>query len=133
MMDAGTLKVCELTNTAANGAMPVEELSEIASAYYEDRVVGYGRYFAAKGVNEQVDLTVRSWRLPEARAGLYAVLSDGENDGQYRIVQVQHLLNEDGLKVTDLSLARLEANYELADETAEDQPGTGDGSDNGGG
>lgn len=133
MMDAGMLKVCELTNTAANGAMPVEELSEIASTYYEDRVVGYGRYFAAKGVNEQVDLTVRSWRLPEARAGLYAVLSDGENDGQYRIVQVQHLLNEDGLKVTDLSLARLEANYELADETAEDQSGTGDGSDNGGG
>ena len=51
MMDAGTLKVCKLKNTAANGAMPVEELSEIASTYYEDRVVGYGRYFAAKGVN----------------------------------------------------------------------------------
>lgn len=133
MMDAGTLTVCELTNVADNGAMPVEKLSEVASTYYEDRVVGYGRYFAAKGVNEQVDLTVRSWRLPEARAGMYAVLTDGENDGQYRIVQVQHLLNEDGLKVTDLSLARLEAFYELADEAAEDQPGTGDGSDNDGG
>jgi len=116
MMDAGTLKVCALTNTADNGAMPVEVLTPVASSYYEDRVVGYGRYFAARGVNEQVDLTVRSWRLPEARAGMYAVLSDGENDGQYRIIQVQHLLNDDGLKVTDLSLSRLEDNYELANE-----------------
>jgi len=131
MMDAGTLTVCSLTNVADNGAMPVEILTPVASSYYEDRVVGYGRYFAAKGVNEQVDLTVRSWRLPEARAGMYAVLSDGENDGQYRIVQVQHLLNEDGLKVTDLSLARLEAYYELADEAPENQTGTGNGSDNG--
>ena len=131
MMDAGTLTVCSLTNGADNGAMPVEILTPVASSYYEDRVVGYGRYFAAKGVNEQVDLTVRSWRLPEARAGMYAVLSYGENDGQYRIVQVQHLLNEDGLKVTDLSLARLEAYYELADEAPENQPGTGNGSDNG--
>ena len=131
MMDAGTLKVCSLTNVADNGAMPVEILTPVASSYYEDRVVGYGRYFAAKGVNEQVDLTVRSWRLQEARAGMYAVLSYGENDGQYRIVQVQHLLNEDGLKVTDLSLARLEAYYELADEAPENQPGTGNGSDNG--
>ncbi len=113
MMDAGVLSVCSLTNTAQAGAMPVERLTPVATAYFEERTVGYNRYFTAMGANEQVDLMVRSWRLPEARAGMYAVLSSSENDGQYRIIQVQHLLDDDGLKVTDLSLRRLETNYTL--------------------
>ena len=32
---------------------------------------------------------------------------------QYRIDNVQHLLDEDGLKVTDLTLYRMEQNYDL--------------------
>lgn len=113
MMDAGVLSVCSLTNTAQAGDMPKEELTAVATAYFEERTVGYNRYFTAIGVNERVDMMIRTWRMPEARAGMYAVLSSSENDGQYRIAQVQHLLDDDGLKVTDLSLTRLETFYEL--------------------
>lgn len=116
MMDAGTLSLCTLVNTAAPGTMPKERLHEIAQSYFEERVVGFSRYFTARGVNEQADLMVRAWRMPEAQAGMYAVLDKSEYNGQYRIVQVQHLLNDDGLKVTDLTLARLGDFYEFDTE-----------------
>lgn len=122
-MDAGVLTLCELVNTADAGRMPVQKLNAVACGYYEDRLVGYNRYFAAAGVNEQVDLMTRVWRMPCARAGMYAVLSCGENDGQYRIVQVQHLLNDDGLKITDLTLQRLDEKYELAEYEPEEGAG----------
>lgn len=117
MMDAGIVTLCSLENVAEPGRMPDERLRSVETAYFEDRVVGYSRYFTALGVNETVDLVVRTWRMPNARAGMYAVLSMSENDGQYRITQVQNLVDDDGLKVTDLSLTRLEEFYELATET----------------
>lgn len=113
MMDAGTLTLCRLVNTAEPGLMPAEKLRAVGTSYFEERVVGFSRYFTARGVNEQADLLVRCWRMPEAEAGMYAVLAQSEHDGQYRIVQAQHLLNDDGLKVTDLTLARMEDFYEL--------------------
>lgn len=116
MMDAGTLSLCTLVNTAAPGLMPDERLQEVNKSYFEERVVGFSRYFTARGVNEQADLMVRVWRMPDAAAGMYAVLAQSEHDGQYRIVQVQHLLNDDGLKVTDLTLARMEDFYALDTE-----------------
>lgn len=116
MMDAGQLSLCTLVNTAAPGTMPKERLHEISRSYFEERVVGFSRYFTARGVNEQADLLVRCWRMPEAQAGMYAVLTMSEYDGQYRVVQAQHLLNDDGLKVTDLTLARMEDFYALDTE-----------------
>jgi len=121
MRDAGVVTVCQLTNTAQAGAMPVEELTAVATAYFEERTVGYNRYFTALGVNERVDMMIRVVRMPEARAGMYAVLSQSENDGQYRIAQVQNLLDDDGLKVTDLSLTRLDTFYNL-EEAEDDEP-----------
>ena len=43
----------------------------------------------------------------------YAVLEDGN---QYRIDFIQHMDNEDGLPVTDLTLVRLEENYDVAEQ-----------------
>lgn len=117
MFDAGTVQICALVNTASQGDMPVQKLAPLTSAYFEERIVGFNRYFAAQGVNEQVDLLIRVWRNGAARAGRFAVLSMSEYDGQYRIIQVQHLLNDDGLKVTDISLSRLENNYDVTNET----------------
>lgn len=113
MFDAGVLKICELKNTAPDGFMPLERLVSIADVYFGERVVGYNRFYAAAGANEQIDLLVRTWRLPCARIGMYAVLEQSENNGQYRITNVQHLLDDDGLKVTDITLARIEEFYDV--------------------
>lgn len=113
MFDSGVVQVCALTNTAAPGAMPVEALTVLDTLRFEERTVGMTRYYAAQGVNQRVDLLIRVWFCPAAQGGGYAVLTDSSFDGQYRILQVQHRLDADGLRVTDLSLSRLEDNYEI--------------------
>lgn len=115
MFDAGTITVCNLENIADPGRMPVQKLVSVTSAYFGERTVGYNRYYAAAGVNQEIDLLVRIWRCPAVKIGMYAVLTMSENDGQYRITNVQHLLDDDGLKVTDITLVRLEEFYDVAE------------------
>lgn len=114
LYDAGLVTLCRLENVAAAGRMPVEQLVPVDAAYFGERTVGYRRFYAAQGVNERVDLLIRSHRMPAARIGMYAVLSQSENDGQYRIGFAQPVLDDHNLKATDLTLTRLEQNYELA-------------------
>ena len=76
-------------------------------------MVGYGRQYAAMGVNEQVDMLVRIWSDASIRIGRYAVL---EGNSQYRIDNVQQLLVDDGLLVTHLTLTSLDSNYDVKAE-----------------
>ncbi len=116
MKNAGMLYICDLLNTAAAGEMPAEKLVVKSGATFEERTVGYGRYYAAQGVNVQVDLLARIWRDPLARPGMYAVIDESEYTGQYRITNVTQLTDEHGLKVTDLTLTRLDNLYDLDTE-----------------
>lgn len=128
MYDGGQVEICSLTNGAAAGSMPTEVLSPGFAALFEERMVGFSRFYAAKGVNEQIDLMIRVFGNTPAHIGQYAVLSMSENDGQYRILQVQHLLDDDGLKVTDLTLSRVDELYAV--DTADHQQ-SGNGAGNG--
>lgn len=112
--DEGSISICELKNTAEMGQMPKEQLIKEIECFFGDRSVGYNRQYAAKGVNEQIDRIVRTWRNKNIRIGMYAVTEDGE---QYRIDNVQSLLDEDGLQVTDITLRRLDKLYDVAAET----------------
>lgn len=102
-----------LENTAEKGLKPKEQLRKICDAYYGERVIGYNRQYAALGADQIIDKLVRIWRNDQIRANNYAKLEDGF---QYRIDFIQHPKDEDGLEVTDLTLVRLEANYDVADE-----------------
>ncbi len=113
MRDAGKVEVCTLQNTAEPGLMPVDRLAPVLADYFEERTIGYNRYYQAQGVNEQIDLLIRINRTTAARIGMYAVLSYSENDGQYRITNVQQLTDEDGLKCTDLTLTRMDTLYDV--------------------
>ena len=109
-LDSGSLTVCKLKNTAAAGQMPVMQLAQQSTHYYGERTVGYNRQYAAMGVNQQIDMLVRIWQDRGVKIGMYAVLED---DSQYRIDNVQHLLDSDGLEVTDLTLSALEEFYDV--------------------
>ena len=111
LFDAGTLTLCRLENTAKPGEMPREQLVPLRQCFYGERTVGYGRQYAARGVNEQIDVLARIWQDRGARVGMYAVLENGE---QYRINNAQQLLDDDGLRVTDLSMERIENLYDVA-------------------
>ena len=115
IFDSGKVTICTLRNTAEPGAMPNEALVPVLSALFGERTVGYNRFYQAQGVNEQVDMLIRIWRTTAARIGMFAVLSHSENDGQYRITNIQQLLDEDGLKVADLTLQRMDDLYEITE------------------
>lgn len=118
MKDAGIVNICDLINEAADGEMPKEKLQKLRAHMFEERIIGYGRQYAAKGVNERVDMQIRIWRDAQVHIGQYALLSDyegqvNEDGDQYRIDNVQQVLDSNGLKVTDLSLYRMDELYEV--------------------
>lgn len=107
ILDDGEVIICRLETKPSPGNMPHDVLVEVFTTNYVERTVGYGRQYAAKGVAEQVDLLVRIWQDRSVRIGMYAII-DGE---QYKIQNSQHLYDQIGLRVTDLSLQRLETAY----------------------
>ena len=109
--DSGRLTICTLKNVAAKGELPDEQLVPGNVYLYGERTVGYGRQYAAKGVSEQIDMLVEIWQDRSIRIGMYALLD--AND-QYRIDNVQHLYDEDGLQVTYLTLRRLDNLYNVS-------------------
>lgn len=114
-LDDGLVGIYALTNSAPAGDMPKMSLAKQSEAYFQNRVIGYGRMYAAMGVNESIDLLIRLWYDPAIRVGQCAVITDSDFNGQYHIDMVQHTTNEDGLKVTDLTLSRLEETYAIAE------------------
>lgn len=123
MKDAGRIHVCELREVSEAGLMPVEKLVVVTCADFEERTFGLQRQYAAKGVNERIDLLARIWRDTSVRIGMYAVITDSDYDGQYRIDDVRNQLDDDGLKVTDITLQRLDKNYDVdAKETNRVRP-----------
>ena len=112
MMDSGTCRIYTVTDAAENGEMPAPTLHEYGDYEwsFEDRMISYSRQYAAMGVDQQIDRIIRIWRTP-VRIGDVVVI-EGE---QYRIDNVQPTLDDDSLQVVDLTLRRLEENYDIAE------------------
>ena len=113
MMDSGTCRIYTVTDAAGNGEMPNPTLHEYGDYEwaFEDRMISYSRQYAAMGVDQQIDRIIRIWRTP-VRIGDVVVIGTE----QYRIDNVQPTLDDDSLQVTDLTLRRLEGNYDIAEQ-----------------
>lgn len=111
--DDGIVYLATLTNTAAAGLKPEYSLTKISRSWYEERAIGFRRQYAAKGVNEQVDMLIRIHYNPKARIGLYAILGNGE---QFRITNVMHGKDDETmLRFTELTLTRMDQLYEITE------------------
>ena len=112
-MDSGTCRIYTVTDAAENGEMPNPTLHEYGDYEwsFEDRMISYSRQYAAMGVDQQIDRIIRIWRTP-VRIGDVVVIEDE----QYRIDNVQPTLDDDSLQVVDLTLRRLEENYDIAEQ-----------------
>lgn len=109
LFDSGIIKFYNLENIALNGEMPKQRLVFHKKAYYGERTIGFSRFYDAKGVNEQIDLLVRIWADRSIRIGMYAIA----NDVQYRISNIQQIVADDGLRVTDVTLERIDELYDV--------------------
>lgn len=116
--DDGVVTIYALEEVGEPGDMPKEQLVVKCEHDFGERTVGYGRQYAAKGVSEQVDMLVRFWQDRSIYIGDYA----GIEAEQFRIDNVQHLKDDDGLPVTDLSLRRLDKLYEINKKQVDSNP-----------
>jgi hypothetical protein len=125
--DDGIVFLAKLTDAAKSGDMPKEQLTKIGRFWYDERMIGLRRQYAAKGAREQIDMIVRVHGFQkEARIGRYAILGNGD---QFRITNVSR--GEDdatNLRFTELTLERLDELYELSDYEGEGDPGSAAGS-----
>lgn len=114
MLFEGKLKLYNTQDISVQGRMPEEMLVPLPGGdeFFTDRTIGFTRNYAALGADQRIDRLVRIWRRTDIRTGHYAVI----DDEQYRIDFIQHLLDEDDLQVTDLTLRRLEKNYDIYTE-----------------
>lgn len=81
------------------------------SHYCARRKVGLTRYYTALQVGDRTDEVLELPGRDEITTSQIAVTQDA----QFRILQVQHETDKDGLPVTVLSLSRLEELYALAE------------------
>ena len=113
MMDSGTCRIYTVTDAAGNGEMPNPTLHEYGDYEwsFEDRMISYSRQYAAMGADQQIDRIIRIWRTPVRIGDVVVIESE-----QYRIDNVQPTLDDDSLRVVDLTLRRLEENYDITEQ-----------------
>lgn len=102
--DDGVLKIYGIKNGAQKGSKPVNVLKLKSSHYYGFDVLGYNRYYTALQARQQLSAVVNipDWHNIDA-TDICAL----EDNKQYKIATIQPMLNDDGLRITKLSLERL--------------------------
>ena len=79
--------------------------------FYGERTVYHRRFWEAQTAGTRVDRMVQVPEGYEIMASSYVLLEDDAR--LYRIEEAQHTTDEDGLPVTNLTLRRMEANYDI--------------------
>lgn len=113
VLDAGVLKILRGHNEAENGDLVrmVYDI-EIFRSYYGEKTVGIQRFYTAKSVDSQADLLVEIQRCGAVLANKDVCrlksFRDSGISGDYKILQAQQVLDEDGIPMTDLTLQRID-------------------------
>lgn len=115
--DDGIVGVYELTKVKIPGKMPTDGLVEKERFYFGYETLGINRYYTALQANQTIEavITIPGWNTIKANTHI-AIIADAygvidADSAQYRIVMVQPTTDEDGLRITRLSLERLGENY----------------------
>lgn len=105
LLDSGIVSIYRQKNVAAPGKKPQYEWEQIWQSYYGEKTVGVNRYYTAMAQDDQVDMLIEAQR----NRGISTATDRAEIDGvYYRIVQIQHVLDDNDLPMTDLALERVE-------------------------
>ena len=106
----GLVQSFSVTNAAAPGRMPVEQLTPKIKLRYEERSLGLQRYYSGKQNQVEVERVIRTPRRREVSSQDVAVTEDGT---QYRIDLVQPVKDTYPPSM-DLTLSRIDQNYDVS-------------------
>lgn len=106
-LDDGIIKIYGLVDTAYNGEKPDLKLSDTCTLHaFSYETVGFHRFYTAMEAKQRVDDVVRIYQDRMIRAD--QDIAEMEDGTQFKIILVQHMLDEDGLRITKLTLERME-------------------------
>lgn len=111
LLDSGKATIRRGINTAPAGAKPVYQYTDFFESYYGEKTVGINRFYAAKAHDDQADFLIEIQRNGGIRTSDVCYLTpfmDAPSTGVYKIIQVQHVFDEDHLPKTDLTLERID-------------------------
>lgn len=114
--DDGIVGLYLLTNVQTPGKKPVKGLTHVESFYFGFDTLGINRYYTALQANQQIEAVINIPGWSEINAGKHiAIIADAdggfENATQYTVQMVQPTLDDDGLRITRLSLERIGESY----------------------
>lgn len=120
--DDGILTIYKVENTAHPGQMPVEGLTEKDRYYYGFDTLGINRFYTALQAQQQIEAVVNVPGWGDIAATDVCALDNGD---QFRIAMRQPTLDDNGLRITKLSLERINEKYAI--NPAEGSGGTPNG------
>lgn len=111
LLDSGIATIRRSVNVAPAGDKPMYALTDFFESYYGEKTVGINRFYAAKAHDDRADFLIEIQRNGGIRTSDVCYLSpfmDAPATGVYKIIQVQHVFDEDNLPKTDLTLERID-------------------------
>ena len=111
--DDGILTICSAKNDAKPGMMPKPMLVIKERFYYGFDTLGFNRYYTALRAQQQIEAVINIPGWPDVSTLDVCALENGD---QFRIVMRQPMLDEDGLRITKLSLERMGEQYVIKTE-----------------
>ena len=111
--DDGILTIYSVENVGDPGMMPSPQLAEKEKYYFSFDTLGFNRYYTALQARQQIESVVNIPGWGNISATDICVL---ENGTQFRIVMRQPTMDEDGLRITKLSLERIDEQYAIKTE-----------------
>lgn len=108
--DDGIVGIYEISDIQQEaGKKPVKGLRHTESFYFGYETLGLNRYYTALEANQQIESVIHIPDWHELNPALHIAIL--ENGKQYILRMVQPTLDENGLRVTRLSLERIHENY----------------------
>lgn len=109
-LNDGVVTIYAVGNTAEPGDKPRKKLTEKGRLRYKRRTVGIKRHYSAMQAQAKVDLLLRVPYRPEVSAQDVAVPT---LDGKQYLVSFVQVIQDETPPVMDLTLERLECDYDL--------------------
>ena len=107
--DDGIVSICKVENLKSPGEIPKKGIKSIEEFHFSEESLGITRYYEAIKAGQSIDRVIAIYRYPVS-TNQVAVFEDGS---QYIIRMVQPGVDEDGIKITKLSLERNGEDYEI--------------------
>lgn len=107
--DDGIVGIYTITDAAQAGKMPKKALQLLESFFFGYDTLGINRYYTALEANQQIEAVINIPEWHELNPAQHIGIM--ENGNQYKIQMVQPTTDENGLRITKLSLERIHENY----------------------